>query len=67
MSEKLNERDRSVIALYKRSPQDLDGWATVSRVVLPLVRSSKDELFEVDEAALRVRLTPLGETLAKYL
>lgn len=64
---KLTDRDKSVMALYSRSPHNLDGWATVSAVILPLVKSANAELFEIDEPMMRVRMTTEALILRKWL
>lgn len=65
---KLSDNDRSFLQLLMRSPDLGDGWRQSSEVVWPLVaKFSKQELVELDNDNKRVRLTPDGDVLVRYL
>ena len=64
----LSDNDLSFLKLLMRSPDLGDGWRKSSERVWPLVTGfSKQELVELDHDNKRVRLTPDGEVLTRYI
>jgi hypothetical protein len=62
----LNDRAKTAIALYQRSPHDADGWATCSMAVMVnVVPAIPAELVEID--GLRIRLNERGKIVAEYM
>ncbi len=71
MSETKGQWAKKMIALYRRSPHDADGWTRVSPVVEPMMRTH-DGVFEFrepwpDDTFVLARLTDLGMTLEEWL
>jgi hypothetical protein len=67
---RLTDREKGFLSLILRSPDQGDGWRNVSAVVWPLVAEFKrQELIEIQYCGddRHVRLTPEGNTVAKYL
>jgi hypothetical protein len=60
--------DKATIRLLARSPDCGDGWRTVSEECWILIEHIVcKELFEVDEIGKRVRMSPEGLIVLKYL
>lgn len=59
---------KSTLALVQRSPDQGDGWRTVSAACWPLVKHTPLDLLEIEPAEKggRVRLTPEGKAVLKY-
>ena len=65
---KLTENQRIMLALIKRSPDIGGGWRQVSEKLWRHVEAqAHPELTELDAGARRVRFTPEGETVMRYL
>lgn len=65
---KLNDKAKGMIDLINRSEQDLDGWCSVNKVLIPFVTGIASEwptLFEMQDN--KIRLTPFAEQLMKTL
>lgn len=60
-----------LIKLLLRSPDVGDGWRTVSTTLQSLVLQvveKEPDLFQIEqEPSFRVRLTPQGQTVGKYM
>jgi len=63
----LTDKDRGFLGLVKRSPVIDDEWREVSDELWPLVLNVHPKLIELDEQNKRVRLSPDGEILYKWL
>jgi hypothetical protein len=64
---KLDAGQKHILRLVKRDA-DSEGWATVSKTLMPLIkRGTPEELLDIeyvgDTGAGRARLTTLGETI----
>lgn len=68
---KLTDKHKSILLLIHRSIKpDSDGWASCSSVCWPLMSQVPSELIEADPAEAgcgRVRFTPTGEIVMRYL
>jgi hypothetical protein len=67
---KLTDRQKGFIALLNRSPDQGEGWRTVSNVLWGIAKKHADdapELFEADDEASRIRLTAKGAVVSEYL
>lgn len=66
---KLNESDKEIMKLIQRSPDQGDGWRTVSSMLWKpvIVSFTQKELLEIDEENQRVRLSPKGIIVADYI
>ena len=68
MSAPLTDNQRSMLKLIQRSRDTGDGWRDVDGAIWPLVLESlHPELTEIDEELQRVRLTPEGAIVVRYL
>ncbi|MFA5897825.1 MAG: hypothetical protein WC829_01800 [Hyphomicrobium sp.] len=69
MTQKLTDKEYSLLSLIHRSPDTGDSWKRVSRVVLPIfkgfTRHELIEMRETDDGGF-VRLTREGEIAIKY-
>jgi len=66
--EPLTPKQKSMLALLLRSPDEGDGWRQCSPLVWPLVQSTiPADLIEKDYANLRVRLSEQGVTVARFM
>lgn len=72
---KLTDQQKNLLALYKRSTKDADGWANASQITWPLIKelaSPSPDLFELEmpvgaQHHGRVRLTDTGAILLEYV
>lgn len=69
---KLTQPQKNLLALYKRSPKDNEGWTKVSKNLWFLVEKASSDLFEAEQTPSaetygRMRLTNAGETLLEYV
>lgn len=65
---KLTQQAKDTIKLIQRSPNVGDGWRNVSEPLRKHITTwlqSAEDLFEFDGE--RIRLSPEGQTVAKYL
>jgi len=68
--DKLSNETKNFIRLIQRSANSGDGWRQVSSIVWPYaIKMSKitPELLELNEVERLIRLSPEGETVARYL
>lgn len=64
----INTQDKNFLALISRSPDEGDGWRSVSDVCWKLVEQFKSpELIEIDKENRRVRPTAEGDVVIRYL
>lgn len=61
-------QDRDFLRLLERSKDHGDGWRRVSKTCWTLVEAFKTtELLEMDKENMRVRLTPAGIIVVKFV
>lgn len=67
---KLNEKQRNLLNLIKRSKPEADGWYRASKMVWPLIADAFPadlaETREADEGGY-IKLTDRGQAVADYL
>lgn len=65
---KLNDKQVQLLKLIARSPDIDRGWRQVSDPIWKAVEAyAHKDLTEIDPARKRIRLTPDGETVLKYI
>ena len=68
MTDKISPEDRALLRLVERSKGDGEGWRQVNSQLWPLVlQCAHPDLTELDHKNKRIRFTPEGTIVMRYL